>query len=244
MDIVFLNTYFCHPSIFTNMKYTYYGHSCFQVETAGQKLLFDPFISGNELAKDINIAEIEADYILVSHGHADHIADCITIAQATGAKVICSWEIFEWLGKKGVSNAHPMNTGGQWQFQGFTVRCTVAQHSSGLPDGSYGGNPMGFIVRSEEGSFYYSGDTGLTLDMQLIPRWAKLNFAVLPIGDNFTMGYEDAVETARMIGCSDIIGVHYDTFGFIKIDHTKAVAAFKEAGFTLHLVEIGKSISF
>lgn len=225
------------------MKYTYYGHSCFLVETNGKKLLFDPFISGNELAKNINIANIEADYILVSHGHVDHIADCVAIAQSTGAKVVCSWEIYEWLGKKGVTNAHPMNTGGQWHFEGFSVRCLVAQHSSGLPDGSYGGNPMGFIISNEEGSFYYSGDTALTLDMQLIPRWAKLNFAVLPIGDNFTMGYEDAVEAARMTGCNTIIGVHYDTFGFIKIDHAKATDAFKKAGCTLHLVEIGKSIT-
>lgn len=225
------------------MKYTYYGHSCFLVETNGKKLLFDPFISGNELAKNIKIANIEADYILVSHGHVDHIADCVAIAQSTGAKVVCSWEIYEWLGKKGVTNAHPMNTGGQWHFEGFSVRCVVAQHSSGLPDGSYGGNPMGFIISNEEGSFYYSGDTALTLDMQLIPRWAKLNFAVLPIGDNFTMGYEDAVEAARMTGCNTIIGVHYDTFGFIKIDHAKATDAFKKAGCTLHLVEIGKSIS-
>ena len=225
------------------MKYTYYGHSCFLVETNGKKLLFDPFISGNELAKNINIANIEADYILVSHGHVDHIADCVAIAQSTGAKVVCSWEIYEWLGKKGVTNAHPMNTGGQWHFEGFSVRCVVAQHSSGLPDGSYGGNPMGFIISNEEGSFYYSGDTALTLDMQLIPRWAKLNFAVLPIGDNFTMGYEDAVEAARMIGCNTIIGVHYDTFGFIKIDHTKATVTFEKAGCKLHLVEIGKSIT-
>lgn len=225
------------------MKYTYYGHSCFLVETNGKKLLFDPFISGNELAKNINIANIKADYILVSHGHVDHIADCVAIAQSTGAKVVCSWEIYEWLGKKGVTNAHPMNTGGQWHFEGFSVRCVVAQHSNGLPDGSYGGNPMGFIISNEEGSFYYSGDTALTLDMQLIPRWAKLNFAVLPIGDNFTMGYEDAVEAARMTGCNTIIGVHYDTFGFIKIDHAKATDAFKKAGCTLHLVEIGKSIT-
>ena len=137
-----------------------------------------------------------------------------------------------------------MNTGGKKVFNdGITVRCTVAQHSSGMPDGSYGGSPMGFIVSTKEGSFYYAGDTALTLDMQLIPRWAKLNFAVLPIGDNFTMGYEDAVEAARMIGCKTVIGVHYDTFGFIKIDHQRAIAAFEKAGCTLHLVAIGNSIT-
>ena len=226
-----------------NMKLTYYGHSCFAVEVNGKSLLFDPFITYNELAKNIKITDINADYILQSHGHVDHIADCIAIAQSTGAKVICSWEIHEWLNKKGVKNTHPMNTGGKWDFGDFVVKCVVAQHSSGLPDGSYGGNPMGFIVYGKEGNFYYSGDTALTLDMQLIPKWVKLNFAVLPIGDNFTMDYTDALAAAEMINCREIVGVHYDTFGFIKIDHEKAKKTFSDAGRQLHLVEIGKSIT-
>jgi L-ascorbate metabolism protein UlaG (beta-lactamase superfamily) len=225
------------------MNLTFYGHSCFTININGKQLLFDPFISGNGLAKDISISDIKADYILLSHGHIDHTLDCVAIAKATGAKVICNWEIFEWLGKQGVSNVHPMNTGGKWDFDDFAVKCTTAQHSSGLPDGSYGGSPMGFIIYSKESNFYYSGDTALTLDMQLIPRWAKLNFAILPIGDNFTMGYEDAVEAARMIDCKTIVGVHFDTFGFIKIDHQKASAAFSSAGYKLHLPEIGKTIS-
>lgn len=225
------------------MRFTYYGHSCFQVETNGKKLLFDPFISGNELAKDIDLNKIEADFILVSHGHIDHTLDCVTLAQATGAKVICSWEIYEWLGRQKLSNTHPMNTGGRWDFGAFSVKCTAAQHSSGLPDGSYGGNPMGFIVTSPEGSFYYSGDTALTLDMQLVPKWAKLNFAVLPIGDNFTMGYDDAAEAAVMIGCKRIVGVHYDTFGFIKTDHEKAGKAFRDKGCELLLPRIGETIT-
>src|SRR5436190_15231010 len=205
------------------MKFTYYGHSCFSVEVNGKTLLFDPFISGNELAKDINIANINADYILLSHGHADHTGDCIALAQSTGAMVVCNWEVHEWLYKHGISNTHPMNTGGSWNFNDFVAKCTVAQHSGGLPDGSYGGNPMGFIIYGREGNFYYSGDTALTLDMQLIPRWAKLNFAVLPIGDNFTMGYADAVIAAQIIECRSIVGVHYDTFGYIKMDHEKAI---------------------
>lgn len=225
------------------MKLTYYGHSCFAVEVNGKSLLFDPFITYNELAKNIRIADINADYILQSHAHIDHIADCIPIAQSTGAKVICSWEIHEWLNKQGVKNSHPMNTGGKWDFGDFLVKCVVAQHSSGLPDGSYGGNPMGFIIYGKEGNFYYSGDTALTLDMQLIPKWAKLNFAVLPIGDNFTMGYLDALAAAEMIRCREIVGVHYDTFGYIKIDHEKVKKTFADAGCQLHLVEIGKSIT-
>lgn len=224
------------------MNFTYYGHSCFLVEVNGKKILFDPFITGNELAREIRISDIEADYILVSHGHADHIADCIAIAQSTGAKVVCSWEIYEWLGKNGVSNAHPMNTGGKWDFGAFTVKCTPAQHSSGLPDGSYGGNPMGFIIMSGEGNFYYSGDTSLTMDMQLIPRWAKIDFAVLPIGDNFTMDYTDAATAAGWVQTPKVIGVHYDTFGFIKIDHEKAKAGFAAAGCTLLLLNIGETV--
>src|SRR5687768_15070882 len=225
------------------MNITYYGHSCFSVELARKKILFDPFITYNELAAHINIKKIKADYILVSHGHSDHIADCVALAEATQAKVICNWEIHEWLNNKGIVHTHPMNTGGKWDFKDFTVKCTAAQHSGGLPDGSYGGNPMGFLIMSAEGNFYYSGDTSLTKDMELIPKWAKLNFAVLPIGDNFTMGAEDAAECAKMIDCKTIVGVHYDTFGFIKIDHQKAKKTFSDTGAKLHLLKIGDSIN-
>src|SRR5262245_19397525 len=225
------------------MKLTYYGHSCFQVEISGKKILFDPFITYNDLAKHIKIGTVKPDYILVSHGHSDHIADCIGIAENSGAKVICSWEIHEWLNHRGITNTHPMNTGGKWTFGEFTVKCTAAQHSSGLPDGSYGGNPMGFIVMGKEGNLYYSGDTALTADMALVPKWAKLNFAVLRIGDNFTMDAVDAAECANMIGCKTVVGVHYDTFGFIKIDHDKAKQAFADKEVELLLVKIGETIT-
>jgi L-ascorbate metabolism protein UlaG (beta-lactamase superfamily) len=224
------------------MKLTYYGHSCFQVEISGKKVLFDPFISYNDLAKHIDIVSLKPDYILLSHGHTDHIADCIAIAENSNAKVVCNWEIHEWLNHRGIKNTHPMNTGGKWTFGAFTVKCTAAQHSSGLPDGTYGGNPMGFIVMGAEGNFYYSGDTSLTSDMTLVPKWAKLNFAVLPIGDNFTMDAADAAECAMMINCKTIVGVHYDTFGFIKIDHEKAKKAFADRGAELLLIKIGETI--
>lgn len=225
------------------MNFTYYGHSCFVVEVNGKKLLFDPFISGNELAKNIDVNSVEADYILVSHGHMDHVLDLVSIAKRTNAKVICAWEIYVWLGKQGVENVHPMNTGGKWDFDFGTVKCVTAQHSSGLPDGTYGGNPMGFIISSKEKSFYYSGDTALTMDMQLIPQWAVIDFAVLPIGDNFTMGPKDAVRAAHMINCHTVVGVHYDTFGFIKINHQDTNDLFTSNGISLLLPQIGETIS-
>ncbi|MES2330307.1 MAG: metal-dependent hydrolase [Bacteroidota bacterium] len=224
------------------MKLTYYGHSCFAVEIGGKKILFDPFITYNPLAKEVDPGSIEADYIFLSHGHSDHIADCVSIAKRTGCKVVANWEVHEWLNKQGVSNTHPMNTGGKWNFDFGTVKCVVAQHSSGLPDGSYGGNPMGFIFISKEGKFYYSGDTALTLDMQLIPSWAELDFAVLPIGDNFTMDVADAVRAADFIECSTIVGVHYNTFGFIQVNEEEAKQTFAKAGKKLLLPSIGETI--
>lgn len=227
-----------------NMQVTYYGHACFSVLVNGKKLLFDPFISGNELAKHLSVKEMAAgtDYILISHGHGDHLADAAEAARESGAAIICAWEIYEWYSKQGLTHFHPLNSGGTVRFDFGAVKAVVAQHSSGLPDGSYGGNPMGFVITSTEGNFYYSGDTALTLDMQLIPRWAQLDFAVLPIGDTFTMGYADAAEAAKMVGCNRVLGVHYDTFGFIKIDHQAARDTFAAAGVQLHLVEIGATI--
>ncbi|SEW24496.1 L-ascorbate metabolism protein UlaG, beta-lactamase superfamily [Chitinophaga sp. YR573] len=224
------------------MKFTFYGHSSFAVEIKGKKIVFDPFITHNELAKSIDINKIEADYIFISHGHDDHIADLVVLARRTNATVVGSFEITTWLGKQGLERVHPMNTGGKWVFDFGTVKCVVAHHSSGLPDGSYGGNPLGFLFTTEEGNFYFAGDTALTLDMQLIPRFAKLDFAVLPIGDNFTMGAEDAIVAAEFIQCKRIIGVHYDTFGYIKIDKEKVTQQFAQAGLELLLPAIGSSI--
>jgi L-ascorbate metabolism protein UlaG (beta-lactamase superfamily) len=224
------------------MQYTWYGHSSFLVETGGFKLLFDPFITPNPKANDIDINAIEADFILLSHGHADHVADAVSIAKRTGAKVIGAYEVTEWLNKQGVENVHPLNTGGSFDFAFGKVKATVAQHSSSLPDGSYGGNPLGFIVYTPEGNFYYSGDTALTLDMQLVPRWAALAFAILPVGDNFTMGYEDAADAAEWVKTPIVIGVHYDTFGYIVIDHEAAKKSFEAKGIALLLPGIGETI--
>ncbi len=222
------------------MNITYYGHSCFAAEINGKTILFDPFISPNPLASEINVDAVQADYILISHGHSDHIADAVSIAKRTGAKCVSNWEIYEWLQKQGVENAHPMNTGGQWNFGDFKVKCTIAQHSSSLPDGSYGGNPMGFLVSSNEGNFYYSGDTALTLDMQLLSGF-DINFCLLPIGDNFTMNADEAAMAAEFVHCNKVIGLHYDTFGFIKIDHKAAIESFEELNKDLILLGIGET---
>lgn len=225
------------------MEFTYYGHACFALHAEGKTILTDPFISGNPLAAQFNIDAIQADYILVSHGHADHIADLEQIALRTGALVISAYEIHEWLNNKGISHTHPMNTGGAHQFGPFNIKCTVAQHSSCLPDGTYGGNPMGFLIQTAHQSVYYSGDTALTLDMQIIPRWAKLNAAILPVGDNFTMGYQDACLAAQWCGAPKTIGVHFDTFPPICINHADAIEYFKLHNNELILPQIGQTFS-
>jgi L-ascorbate metabolism protein UlaG (beta-lactamase superfamily) len=204
--------------------------------------LFDPFISPNELAKDVDIDAIKADYILISHGHEDHVADAVRIAKRTNARVLCNYEVNVWLAKQGVENLHPVNIGGKVKLDFGNVKAVTAIHSSSMPDGSYGGNPMGFVVESAHGNFYYAGDTALTYDMKLIGEYRQIDFAFLPIGDNFTMGIDNAIIACDFINCDDIIGMHYDTFGFIKIDKDEAKNKFDRAGGKLTLMEIGETI--
>jgi L-ascorbate metabolism protein UlaG (beta-lactamase superfamily) len=224
------------------MKLTYYGHACFSVEAAGKTLLFDPFITPNPLAKSIDVDSIAADFILLSHGHGDHVADVEAIARGTGATLIAPYEVGSWFENKGVQNVQAMNHGGAAKMPFGRVKLTSAIHSSSMPDGSYGGNPAGFVIESEDGNFYYSGDTALTLDMKLIGDETELRFAVLPIGDFFTMGIEDAIRAADFVGVNKIVGVHYDTFPPIKLDRDAAVAAAQARQKELLLPAIGESI--
>jgi L-ascorbate metabolism protein UlaG (beta-lactamase superfamily) len=226
----------------TFMKITYFGHSCFGIEVNDKHLLFDPFISPNPLAAGIDVDSVKADYILISHAHEDHIADAVRIAKRTGAKVISAYEIHKWLNKQGVMNTHPMNMGGKWIFDFGKVKCVIAQHSSSFSDGTYGGNPMGFIIETSQGNFYYAGDTALTYDMKLIGDYRKLDFAFLPIGDNFTMGVDNAIIAADFINCEDIIAMHFDTFEMIQVDHKDATHKFERAGNKLTMMEIGQTI--
>lgn len=224
------------------MKYTYYGQSCFLLETETKKFLFDPFISQNPLAAQVDITKIEADYILVSHGHGDHVGDLIRLAKQTKATIIAIPEVIDWVMKQGIENVHPMNFG-KHTFDFGTVRMVWAIHSAGLPDGSYGGNPAGFVVELEDKQIYFAGDTGLTLEMKLLADLYRLDYAILPIGGNYTMDVDDAVIAADYINCSNIIGVHYNTFPVIKIDPGRAVESFKRAQKLLLLPAIGETIT-
>lgn len=226
------------------MKVTGYGHACFAVEVGNRALLFDPFITGNELAKNIDVKKIPADYILISHGHADHMADAAEIAGRTSATIISNYEIVTWFGKQGLQKAHPLNHGGGHRFDFGRVKFVNAIHSSGLPDGTYGGNPGGFVVETSQGAFYYSGDTALTMDMKLIGEAYQLKFAALCLGDNFTMDVDDAIKAADFVRCDQILGLHYNTFPPIQIDTAAALAKFKQANKRLYLLAPGESREF
>ncbi|HZI32005.1 MAG TPA: metal-dependent hydrolase [Candidatus Binatia bacterium] len=226
------------------MKTTYYGHSCFSVKAGGKTILFDPYITENPLAAAIDIKKVPADYILVSHGHEDHVNDAVAIAQHTGALVVAGYEVALWLNAKGAPKIHPMNHGGAVKLDFGRIKYVNAVHSSTMPDGSPGGHPGGFVVETGEGNFYYSGDTALTLDMKLIGESTKLKFAALCVGDNFTMGPDDAVKAAAFVGCDQILGVHFDTFPPIKIDHAAAKEKFLAVNKTLHLLRPGESVDF
>lgn len=225
------------------MKVTYLGHASLAIEVSGSKLLIDPFISPNPLASGIDAGKLEADYVMITHGHEDHLADAESILKRTGAALISNYEIVSWFGRKGITSGHPLNHGGGFSFDFGRVTFVNAIHSSMLPDGSYGGNPGGFVVESTEGNFYISADTALTLDMKLIGESARIDWAALCIGDNFTMGPGDAAKAAQFVGTRKVVGVHYDTFPPIKIDHNAAMQLFKDAGVELLLPGIGDEIN-
>lgn len=224
------------------MKITFYGQNCFGIETSKSKILTDPFITGNELAKDkIDIKDIEADYIFITHAHQDHTLDTEAIAKNTGATIVSNFEIANYYGDKDF-NSQPMNHGGSYKFDFGKAKYVNAIHTSSFPDGSYGGQPGGFVFSFDDKVIYLAGDTALTMDMKLIPMEFDLDLAILPIGDTFTMGVQDAIKASDFIECNKVIGCHYDTFGFIEIDHEKANAQFELAGKKLTLMEIGSSL--
>lgn len=223
------------------MKITNYGHSCIGVRTAGHDLLFDPFVSGNPLASALDAGHIPVTEVLVTHGHGDHVLDAEAVAKRANATLISNYEVAGWFSKKGVQKTVGLNLGGGTTIGDLRVKYVNAIHSSEMPDGSYGGNPGGFVVTGPEGSFHHAGDTALTMDMQLLKRF-DLKFACLPVGDHFTMGVDDAIIAAQFMGVQKVIGIHYNTFPPIAIDTEKAKAAFSKAGLELLLPPIGSTI--
>lgn len=223
------------------MKITFYGHASLGIQVNDVNILVDPFISANPKASHINIDALKADYILLTHAHQDHIVDVEAIAKRTNAVIVSNFEIvshFEALGLEG----HPMNHGGSWDFEFGTVKYVNAIHTSSFPEGKYGGQPGGFVIEGEHKNIYIAGDTALTFDMKLIPMRTDLDLAIFPIGDNFTMGVDDAIIASDFVKCDKVLGYHFDTFGYIEIDHEEAKRKFFDKGKDLMLLGIGESI--
>lgn len=224
------------------MKITFYGHACFGIEIEKNNILIDPFITGNELASDIDVTKIKADYILLTHAHQDHVLDVEVIAERTGATIVSNYEIAMYYQAKGF-NIHPVNHGGTYTTETFSAKYVNAIHTSSFPDGTYGGQPGGFVISANDKNLYVAGDTALTMDMKLIPLSYKIDCAILPIGDNFTMGIDDAIIASDFVACNTVIGCHFNTFPPITINIDDAKSAFESKEKELKILEIGSSIS-
>ncbi len=224
------------------MNITYLGHGCFYLQSKGIEVMIDPFISGNPLAKDIDISAFKPQYVLITHGHGDHVADVETIVGQSGALIVSNFEIVGYYGAKNLKG-HPLNHGGKASFEFGTCKYVNAIHTSSFPDGTYAGNPGGFVIWNGNKCVYFAGDTALTRDFELIPETCPpLDLAVFPIGDNFTMGYEDACLASDMVKCNRVLGCHYNTFDIIQIDTDAAQDHFRQRDKDLILLEIGQNI--
>lgn len=197
-------------------KITWLGHGSFQITTAGKQVLVDPFLTDQPTAP-VKADDLEADFILVSHGHGDHVGDTVSIARRTGATVVCNYELSTYFQNQGLKKVHPQHIGGGHEFDFGRVKLTIAHHGSALPDGSNGGNPCGFLLYLEDGNVYHAADTGLFYDMKLIGE-EGIDLAMLPIGDNFTMGPDDALRAVKLIEPKRVVPMHYNTFDLIAQD--------------------------
>lgn len=200
-----------------SISLTWHGHATFSLNINGTRIVVDPFFAGNNPSAKTPVDAVAADFILQTHGHGDHIADTVALARRTGATVIANFEICNWIGAKGHEKVHAMNTGGGYNFPFGRVKMTPALHSSGLPDGSYGGDPGGYLVTAVDKTIYIAGDTALFSDMALIGR-AGIDVAILPVGDNFTMGPDDSVLALEYLQPKIVVPGHYNTWPPIAID--------------------------
>ncbi|WP_431166811.1 metal-dependent hydrolase [Tenacibaculum halocynthiae] len=224
------------------MNITFYGHACFGIEINGINLLVDPFITGNSLASHIDVEMIKADYILLTHAHQDHVLDVELIAEKTDATIVSNYEIVMYYNAKNLKG-HPVNHGGTFKTDKFSAKYVNAIHTSSFADGTYGGQPGGFVITSEDKSLYIAGDTAVTMDMKLIPMTTKLTASIFPIGDNFTMGVEDAILACDLVECNKVIGCHFNTFPPIEINTEDAKKQFSIKDKELTLLAIGESIT-
>lgn len=226
------------------MKATYYGQSCVEFDFNGTKVLLDPFISYNPLAKDINVDAIKPDYIFLSHGHMDHVADMAQIQKNSQAMVATVVETAAWVRAQGVADDKVIefNFGGTLDLPFGTIKMVYALHTNSTPDGNYGGVAVGFVFFVGDKKIYFAGDTALTMEMKLLAD-LDLDWAFLPIGGHYTMDVDDAVKAAELINCKNIIGIHYNTFPPISIDTEGAERKFNTAGKKLYLPLIGGTIS-
>jgi L-ascorbate metabolism protein UlaG (beta-lactamase superfamily) len=226
-----------------NTQITWYGHATLGVNTAGYKLIIDPYFNGNP-ATQIKPEQVEADYLLITHGHGDHVGDSVAIAQRTNAEVISNAEIVKWISKQGVKKTHGQHLGGGFRYPFGYLKLTLALHGSALPDGSNGGNPAGFLLTTnDEKKIYLAGDTGLFGDMKLIGE-EGIDLAVIPIGDNYTMGPEDALRAVKLLQPKHVIPIHYNTWDLIaQNEKAWALKVEEELGCQVHVLKPGESFT-
>ncbi len=223
------------------LNLSFLGHSCFLLESNNQKVIIDPFISGNPLAK-VSVNDVKTDFILLTHGHGDHLGDALELAKSNEAMIISNYEIATYCARNGVEKTAGLHIGGGSDFSFGSLKLTIAHHGSTLGDSMvYGGNPVGFIIRMDGKTIYHAGDTGLFLDMKLIGELDNIDVALLPIGGYFTMDINDAAKAVEFLKPKKVIPMHYDTFDPIKADPKKFAEKARELGTECIILEPGHS---